>query len=119
MLRLEPEAAIQGSGSFTPGPWARDKYGNVIGPDGRDILFRGVSILGSGSDKRLAEAEANTAIAAAAPDLLEALIRALDTMEMQERREREEFHIPQAVALGLWSDAKAEMRAAIAKATGS
>ena len=42
-----------------------------------------------------------------------ALRKLLDTMEMQEKRESGEFHIPQDVALGLWSDAKAEARSAI------
>lgn len=61
----------------TPGPWARDKYGHVIGKDGRDIDFRSLSILCSGEPERLSEAEANTTLAAASPELLKALQWAL------------------------------------------
>lgn len=57
----------------TPGSWSRDKYGHIVDRDGRDVLFRGVSRLGDGSEWRIAEAEANTTLAATAPDLLEAL----------------------------------------------
>lgn len=57
----------------TPGPWSRNKYGSVIGPDGKDVLFRAVSTLCSGADEKMAMAEANTDLAASAPELLEAL----------------------------------------------
>jgi hypothetical protein len=51
-----------------------------------------------------------------APDLagvLEALEGLLEAMDMQEMRESEQFHIPQATALGIWRDAQARGRAAI------
>lgn len=57
----------------TKGPWHQDKYGSIRAADGETIAFRGVSTLCAGSDERIAEAEANTALACAAPDLLEAL----------------------------------------------
>jgi hypothetical protein len=57
----------------TPGPWKRDKYGHVVDERGRDINFRSMSSLCSGSEERMAEAEANTTLASAAPDLLAAL----------------------------------------------
>lgn len=56
----------------TKGPWNRSKYGNIVDANGVDIIFRGVSTLCSGSDERMAMAEANSNITAA-PELLEAL----------------------------------------------
>ena len=60
------------SAAFTPGPWSSDKYGHIVSPSG-DVMFRSLSILASSSAERMAEAEANTTLAAAAPDLLAAL----------------------------------------------
>lgn len=54
----------------------------------------------------------------ASADLLAACKRLLDVMDMQEKREREEYHITQDVALGIWNDAKDAAKAAIAKAEG-
>ena len=66
---------------FTPGPWKRDKYGSVIGANGSDVLFRGVAVLASGSDESMREAESNTDLLVAAPELLEALENALFVLE--------------------------------------
>lgn len=63
---------------FTPGPWKRDKYGSVIGANGSDVLFRGVAVLASGSDESMREAESNTDLLVAAPDLYEALVAIYD-----------------------------------------
>jgi hypothetical protein len=63
----------------TAGPWTRDKYGSLLGPDGRNVMLRGVSIAASGS--MVAEAEKNTDLITAAPDLLEALNNILVGME--------------------------------------
>lgn len=57
----------------TPGPWKRDEYGDITNPAGHRVNFRGVSTLMSSIEERMAEAEANTALLIAAPDLLEAL----------------------------------------------
>jgi len=83
----------------TAGPWSRDRYGHVVGPDGEDVRFRSLAIAASGSAERPAEAEANTDLIAAAPDLLEAL----------------------QATRGQWihSVNAAQCLAAIAKATGS
>jgi hypothetical protein len=56
---------------FTPGPWNRNKYGSLLDSKGENILFRGVSIATSGS--RVAEAEKNTDLAAAAPAMQQSL----------------------------------------------
>lgn len=56
--------------NHTAGPWTRDRYGHVVGPNGEDVRFRSLTIAASGSEERLAEAEANTNLAAAATDLL-------------------------------------------------
>lgn len=61
----------------TKGPWFRDKYGAMVDAKGESILLRGVSTLCSGSDDRMEMAEANTTLACAAPELLEALHNAL------------------------------------------
>lgn len=58
---------------YTKGPWFRDKYGAMVDAKGENILLRGVSTLCSGSDDRMEMAEANTTLACAAPELLEAL----------------------------------------------
>ena len=64
---------------FTPGPWSRDKYGHVIDAHGESVLLRSVSIACSG--KMVDEAEKNTDLIAAAPDLLEALTRLRGSFE--------------------------------------
>jgi hypothetical protein len=46
--------------------------------------------------------------------LVGALTDALEAMEMQERRERGEFHISQPVALTVWNTAKETARRALA-----
>ena len=46
--------------THTVTPWKRDKWGNVIGVDGKDIRFRQLTCLCSGSEKSMDEAEANT-----------------------------------------------------------
>lgn len=55
---------------FTPGPWAKDKYGQLKNPDGNpvDVWGCGLSIA-----SRSTETEANAALIAAAPDLYAAL----------------------------------------------
>ena len=60
------------------GPWGRDKYGSVVDADGKEVLFRSLSTLSAGTDDRIAMAEANTDLAAAAPGLLAALETARD-----------------------------------------
>jgi hypothetical protein len=57
----------------TPGPWFRDQYGNMLAKSGDRVVFRSVTTVCSGSDERIAEAEANTTLATSAPELLEAL----------------------------------------------
>lgn len=93
----------------TPGPWSRDKYGNLIDANGRNVLFRSVSILCAGDG--VAEAEKNTDLIAAAPDLLAALIGLDEAFcSINEFSTKEERH-----------DARLKLiaaRAAIAKATG-
>jgi hypothetical protein len=88
-------AATVSESRHTPGPWLRDKYGAVRTTDDKDVLFRNMACLSAGSDERMAEAEANTDLAAAAPQMLAALERAKAWIEdaMEERgwpRERVE-----------------------------
>lgn len=54
----------------TPGPWTRDSYGHIVDRAGQDVRFRSLTILASSSQERIAQAEANTDLAAAAPELL-------------------------------------------------
>lgn len=56
----------------TPGPWGQDKWGSLMTEGGQDVLLRGITTISSGSDERIAEAEANTRLISAAPELLEA-----------------------------------------------
>ena len=57
----------------TAGPWKRSDYGQIVDSDGKDVCFRSVTTMCSGSEESIAEAEANTDLIAAAPDLLAAL----------------------------------------------
>ena len=61
-------------GKHTQGPWSRDKYGAMIDAMGDSVILRGTTTFCSGSDDRMAIAEANTDLACAAPELLEALL---------------------------------------------
>lgn len=56
----------------TPGPWRLDKWGRLQTEGGQDVLLRGITTISAGSDERIAEAEANTRLTSAAPELLEA-----------------------------------------------
>ncbi len=60
----------------TPGPWVKDKHGDIRGSNGKKVVTRGLSIpaLLCGGDG-LEEEEANARIMLAAPLLLEALRR--------------------------------------------
>ena len=64
----------------TAGPWKRSDYGQIVAPDGKDVCFRSVTTMCSGSEESIAESEANTDLIAAAPDLLAALIRAREAV---------------------------------------
>ncbi len=85
----------------TPGPWCQDKWGSLMTEGGQDVLLRGITTISAGSDERIAEAEANTRLISAAPDLLEAL----------------QACIQQITALCSADDVPDQARAAIAKAT--
>ena len=89
-------------GKHTPGPWSRDKYGSMIDAAGESVILRGTTTLCSGSDDRMAMAEANTDLACAAPELLDALKSIVQWVEQGDYEE------------SFLSDA----RAAIAKARG-
>ncbi|HHK0948622.1 hypothetical protein ISD85_03240 [Pseudomonas aeruginosa] len=85
----------------TPGPWCQNKWGSLMTEGGQDVLLRGVTTISAGSDERIAEAEANTRLISAAPELLEAL----------------QSCIQQITALCSADDVPDQARAAIAKAT--
>jgi len=74
---------------FTEGPWQRDKYGSVIAPDGEKVAFRGVTIMCSGSFDRIAEAEANTDLVAAATELLALLVESQTSIGGDWRQRRD------------------------------
>lgn len=61
------------TGQHTPGPWVRGRYNDLLGAGGRKVLFRAMALLCAGHEDTLAEAEANTRLADAAPELLEEL----------------------------------------------
>lgn len=50
--------------------------------------------------------------------LLAACEEALETMRMQEKREREEFHIPQPTAKAIWDETIGQIEEAIRAAKG-
>ena len=95
----------------TAGPWKRSDYGQIVDPDGKDVCFRSVTTMCSGSEESIAEAEANTDLIAAAPDLLAELREARETI-LQLKNSR-------------WSECEGsdvewvgDIDAAISKATG-
>ncbi|HGO9514213.1 hypothetical protein [Pseudomonas aeruginosa] len=90
----------------TPGPWGQDKWGSLQTEGGQDVLLRGITTISAGSDERIAEAEANTRLISAAPELLEAL-QDLDAL-------RGPFPPSDEAVEDAWRKASA----AIAKATG-
>ncbi len=59
-----------------PGPWTADKFGNVTDADGERVLLSGFS-LACGFVPETDPCYANSALAMAAPDMLEALENAL------------------------------------------
>ncbi|MFU7023757.1 hypothetical protein ACM75T_30090 [Pseudomonas aeruginosa] len=88
----------------TPGPWCQDKWGSLMTEGGQDVLLRGITTISAGSDERIAEAEANTRLISAAPELLEALEACV-------------ARITEEVADAEFLDEVEQARAAIAKAT--
>lgn len=72
------------SAQHTPGPWRRDKYGNVVDANGEEVLFRSIGICASGSGERVARAERNTDLAVAAPDLLRVAELLVDWLDEEE-----------------------------------
>ncbi|MFU7875094.1 hypothetical protein ACSLV1_09250 [Pseudomonas aeruginosa] len=88
----------------TPGPWCQDKWGSLMTEGGQDVLLRGITTISAGSDERIAEAEANTRLISAAPELLDALEACL-------------ARITEEVADSEFLDEVEQARAAIAKAT--
>jgi hypothetical protein len=59
--------------AHTRGPWYRDNFGHLINSDGYRILFCGVTIVTSGAEVPIGEA--NATLISAAPDLLAACAR--------------------------------------------
>ena len=101
------------SAKFTPGPWSRDKYGHVIDAHGESILLRSVSIACSG--KMVDEAEKNTNLIAAAPELLEACKRMMLWFEVEDDHSK----MPEFMhRVDLCNQVEMLASAAIAKATG-
>lgn len=72
---------VMSTAAHTPGPWSRDKYGHIVDAKGDAVHFRSVTISCAGNG--IAEAERNTDLAAAAPELLAALTALLAMCERQ------------------------------------
>lgn len=66
--------------SHTPGPWRLDKWGSLQTEGGQNVLLRGITTIISGRDELIAEAEANTRLTSAAPELLDALEDAVNRL---------------------------------------
>lgn len=86
-------------GKHTPGPWKKDRYGDLKNPYGVRVVVWGLGIY---SSLRCQEAEANARLIIAAPDLLNELERMVRHAEKLGR------------SGSIYNDA----RAAIAKAKG-
>lgn len=90
----------------TPGPWHQNKYLSVVDAKGKVISFRGVTVLCAGQG--VEEAEFNTKLAAAAPELLEALRWYIENDDTNIGMEGNEF----------WEEGLERGKAAVKKATG-
>jgi hypothetical protein len=98
-----------GESAYTKGPWTRDRFDELRAADGQLVRFRGMANIMAGSDASIARAKANTRIADAAPDLVEALKALVDVCERQPRLHK---RLPDAGSpLGL-------ARAALSRALG-
>lgn len=65
------------SAGFTPGPWERDRHGQLKSPDGRMVVVWDAGIAFGQRDR---ETEANASLIAAAPELYEALEEACEAI---------------------------------------
>ena len=63
---------------FTKGPWVKTKYGQLYGPDGKQIEVYNLGVAMTSHSGVSDSASANTALMIAAPDMYEALKSALD-----------------------------------------
>ena len=95
----------------TPGPWVRDPYGTVRGPNGREVLTTGFALTLANSSKD-SDAIANARLMVAAPDLL-AAVKSL----MKWARQVPDEVIDGEGTRGEFRDDMDAARAAIAKAT--
>lgn len=89
---------------WTPGPWTLAPNGDLLGPDGEELILSGVQLSINGTPAEKSEAAANTRLLWAAPDLLAACEEAI-----AEARERDED-----MGMNCWP----AMIAAVAKAKG-
>lgn len=87
--------------NYTPGPWERRKYDEVQGADCRPVYFRSVTTLAAGPQDMIDEAEANTQLAIAAPDLVEALEKILTLIDNQPQDRERENHIRSYIEIAL------------------
>jgi len=89
---------------YTPGPWAQDKYGDVVTRSGAMLVAEGVALGGRSTE----ETRANARLIAAAPDLLAELqnIANADTSKWDDPSD-----------FKAWAQNRA--RAAVAKAIGA
>ena len=58
---------------FTPGPWENSGRGDVVSPDGRKVVVKGLSVSHIMHGGDYPEEEANATLMLSAPDLYEAL----------------------------------------------
>jgi hypothetical protein len=68
------------SASFTPGPWVKDRHGQLSGPDGTIVCTKGLGLSISLGGDPYPVAEANARLIAAAPDMYEALEEAEEAL---------------------------------------
>lgn len=92
--------------SHTPGPWVRFDYRVFTMKNNGEHIDKAIAWTASNAQNRTPEAMANAQLISAAPDLLAALRRAANVMEMTEALPTGALDVVRAV------------RAAIAKAEG-
>jgi hypothetical protein len=97
--------------NHTPGLWQVSPED----PRGCCVIAKGGPTIADVGPVVRGDWKANASLIAAAPELLEALRSCLSAMDMQEKRETEEFHIPQHSAWHIWSEAKTKADAAISR----
>lgn len=111
-------AATPKSAAFTPGPWAKDRYGSLRGSNGREVTVSGLGLGLVTGNSSSPEFLANARLIAAAPELLDACRAADAALANVTAFEDDARAIMGNTNFAIVLERRAFVRAAIAKALG-